>query len=207
MSSADRAARATDNGQQRRPSPVLNSPASGSAGLLPVGSRTQRRRIRAGHVHRFHRLRLSSGGTVLIASVAQGHVVPSTWATAYASLPSQPEPLVRDVRFEPIQLQEYQTAYSRRSLDWLDSRFMLRLALEQCLADLQEHFGAGGASGGGGLLSGEPERITSTDLHVLRVQGALPHLQQLMERCREHLMLFQELRQVHDLPSPTLVRR
>ncbi len=189
--------------------PVLNSPASGSAGLLPVGSRAQRRRIRAGHVHRFHRLRLTSGGTVLIASVAQGHVLPSTWATAYASLPGQPDPLVRDVRFEAIQLQEYQEAYSRRSLEWLDSRFMLRLALEQCLADLQEHFRAGAAVGGSGgsLFSGEPERISSTDLHVLRVQGALPHLQQLMEHCREHLLLFQELRQVHDLPSPVLARR
>lgn len=183
---------------------MLNNPAPNNSAVLPVTSRSSRRLIRAGHVHRFHRLRLENGGTVLIATVAQGHVVPSTWSTAYASLPQQPEPLVRDVQFEPNSLEQYRHTHSRRSLDWLDSRFMLRLALEQCLQDLRLHLEAAPA---GQRLVGEPERIGCTDLHVLRVQGALPHLHGLMERCRDHLLLFQDLRLVHDLPAPTLARR
>lgn len=183
---------------------MLNNPASNGSGILPITSRARRHLLQAGHVHRFHRLRLEGGGTVLIATVAQGHVVPSTWATAYASLPDRQEPLVRDVQFDPSTLEQYRQRYSQRSLDWLDSRFMLRLALEQCLVDVKSSLEAG--PNHDRILS-EPERIGYTDLHVLRVQGALPNLHGLMERCRDHLLLFQDLRQVHDLPAPDLRRR
>ncbi len=183
---------------------MANSLFLGSRDASPVSSRAQRQTIKVGHVYRFYRLRLKAGGTVLIIPVAQGHVVPSTWATAYASLPDQQEPLVRDVHFEAIRLEHYKRDHHHRSLDWLDSRFMLRLALEQCLLDLREHFGGDPSAD---LFLGEVERIDLTDLHVLRVQGALPHLQRLMERCRDHLLLFQDLRQVHDLPAPNLGRR
>jgi hypothetical protein len=183
---------------------VVNSLFSGSRDASSVASRSQRPKIKVGHVYRFHRLRLQAGGTVLIIAVAQGHVVPSTWATAYASLPDQREPLVRDVLFEAVRLEHYRRAHSHRSLDWLDSRFMLRLALEQCLLDLREHFGA---APNADPFQGEADRIDLTDLHVLRVQGALPHLDRLTERCRDHLLLFQDLRQVVELPAPTLGRR
>ena len=183
---------------------MLNIPAPSGSGVLPVTSRSHRRLIQAGHVHRFHRLRLEDGGTVLIALVAQGHVVPSTWSTAYACLPDRPEPLVRDVRFEPNSLEQYRHTHNHRSLDWLDSRFMLRLALEHCVQDLRQHFVD---TAGAHRIVGEPERIGFTDLHVLRVQGALPHLQRLMERCRDHMLLFQDLRLVQELPAPTFGRR
>lgn len=181
--------------------PVLNDLSSRSSGALPLSSRTARRQFKVGHVHHFHRLRLKEGGSILIATVAQGHVVPSTWASAYASLPTVEKPLVRDVHFEVGELEKYKLTYSHRGLDWLDSRFMLRLALEQCVADVRQYLG-----GGPGMqyFTAEPELIDSTDLHVLRVQGELPHLHQLMDHCRDHLLLYQDLRQVHDLPAPIL---
>lgn len=141
---------------------------------------------------------------MLIATVAQGHVVPSTWATAYASMSVSPEPLIRDVQFEPLMLEEYRQTYSQRSLDWLDSRFMLQLALEQCLMEIRRHLEETHADIS---IVGIPERMECIDLHVLRVQGALPHLHKLMERCRDHLLLFQDLRLVHDLPAPTFGSR
>jgi hypothetical protein len=200
---ADRRGASVNNGK-RCGARMLNNPAPNGSGVLPVTSRSGRRLIHAGHVHRFHRLRLEDRGTVLIATVAQGHVVPSTWSTAYASLPDRPEPLVRDVQFEPNSLEQYRQTHSHRSLDWLDSRFMLRLALEQCLQDVRHHLEQAPIAQ---RVVGEPERIGCTDLHVLKVQGALPHLHRLMERCRDHLLLFQDLRLVHDLPAPNLGSR
>lgn len=183
---------------------MLNKPASESSGMLPITSRSSRSRIRAGHIHRFHRLRLDGGGTALIATVAQGYVTPSTWATAYASLPSHKEPLIRNISFDPFELEQYRQHNSHRSLDWLDSRFMLRLALEQSLADIKDLLNK---SPDQERVAGNPERINHSDLYVLRVQGALPNLSRLMERCQDHLLLFQDLRQVHDLPVPSLERR
>ena len=183
---------------------MLNNTASASSGLPPITSKSRRRLVKAGHVHCFYRLRLIGGGTVLIATVAQGHVVPSTWASAYACLPDSPQLLVRDVHFETFRLDEYRQTYNLRSLEWLDSRFMLKLALEQCLMDIGRHLKE--TQGAESILP-NPEPIDSIDLHVMRAQGALPYLQQLMEGCRDHLLLFQDLRLVHDLPAPTFGTR
>ena len=183
---------------------MLNNMASSSSGLPPITSKSRRRLIKAGNVHGFHRLRLSGGGTVLIATVAQGHVVPSTWATAYACLPDSPQLLVKEIHFDPFRLDEYMQTYNLRTLEWLDSRFMLKLALEQCLMDIGSHLKE---TQGADSIVAKPEPIDRIDLHVMRAQGALPYLQQLMERCRDHLLLFQDLRLVHDLPAPTIGTR
>jgi len=149
------------------------------------------RKLRVGHRHRFYRLPHPSNLPIIIACVAHANVKPCRWGASYVSPPNQTDVIVQHLSFDQTALESYRLIYNRRSLDWLDSTFMLRLSLDRAVRKLIES---------GLEITSEPLRISLLDLHILRVNGCLPQLDNLLEACRDHLLLYQELREVRDMP-------
>lgn len=152
------------------------------------------RRLRIGHRHAFYSLDTLEDDLVLIACVAQDSVKPCTWAVSYIAEAVNSAVVVRRISFDANDLRKFREAYAHRSLSWLDTAFMLRLSLDRALRFLISRNVVG---------IQDPRSLTLSDLHLLRVNGALPQIDNLLKTCQEHALLYRDLREVNDLPPLT----
>jgi hypothetical protein len=152
------------------------------------------KRLRVGNRHAFYSLKTHAEDLALIACVAQDTVKPCTWAVSYTAEPDNSAVVVRRISFDANDLRKFREAYANRSLSWLDSAFMLRLSLDRVVRMLVKR---------NVVAVQEPRFLTLSDLHLLRVNGALPQLDSLLSACQEHVLLYRDLREVKDLPPLT----
>jgi hypothetical protein len=98
---------------------------------------------------------------------------------------------IKRISFDSSSLRRFREAYANRSLSWLDTAFMLRLSLDRAVRELVTR---------DAVPIQTPQPLMLSDLHILRVNGGLPHLDLLLDVCQEHVLLHRDLREVKDLP-------
>lgn len=149
------------------------------------------KRLRIGHRHAFYSLRCRADQLILIACVAQDSVKPCTWAVSYTAQMGENPVDIKRISFDSNSLRRFREAYANRSLSWLDTAFMLRLSLDRAVRDLVSR---------DAVPIQIPQSLMLSDLHILRVNGGLPHIDHLLDVCQEHVLLHRDLTEVKDLP-------
>jgi hypothetical protein len=157
--------------------------------------RPSRSKLRIGHLHRCHRLALRDRRRPgLLFTLAQGHARPCSWAHGYAILPDHPQPFSCHFSFDQSDLQTFRQAHPERSLSWLDSGFMLELALDQLLRRVPGWLPCPADS------LGAVDAIDMSSLTLHRLNGDFPQLEALLAQCGEYYLLHQELQAVLAFP-------
>jgi hypothetical protein len=155
-----------------------------------------RARIRVSHLHQCHRVAPPSGGPpVLLFTVVQGHCLPCSWAQVYALLPDQAQLISRHFRFDSQELETYRQLQADPSLRWMDTEFMFQLALDLMVGQIRP------------LLANNPEypsvpqQLEDPQLLLLHLSGQFPQLDQLLDQCGEHYLLYRQLQALKGFPK------
>jgi len=155
-----------------------------------------RTKLRIGHVSLIHRLSVSPAlPPALTFTLAQGQLRPCTWAHAFVILPGHPHPFSRHFGFDGPEILYFRQQRPQYSLDWLDSAFMLELAMQQVLRQIPEWLPCRRAE------LGSPELIDRTPLMLHYLNGDFPQLDNLLAVCGDFYLLHQELQALKGFPS------
>jgi hypothetical protein len=158
--------------------------------------RRARTKLRIGHVSLRHRLPFAHmASPALIFTLAQGHMLPCTWAHAFVILPGHAEPFTRHFGFDAPEILQFRQQNPGQSLDWLDSDFMLNLAIQQVLRQIPEWLPCARDE------LGQPERIDAPTLMLHHLNGDFPQLDSLLKMCGEFYLLYQELLALKQFPA------
>jgi len=150
------------------------------------------KKLKVGHVHRYHLVPRPAGDDALVFVVAQGYSKPCLWACAYLIIPDVPEPLSLHFRFDQQRLDQYMKQHLHVRLDWLDADYMLQLALHRASAHL---------CGSHDASTAECRQLTDQDLLNRRLEGRFPQLERLLAICGEHYLLQQQLMNIQAFPE------
>lgn len=157
--------------------------------------RRSRHKLRVGHVFLRHRLVFPhQTAPAFLFTIAQGHLSPCTWAHAFAILPGHPQPFSRHFNFDTPEITIFRQRHPDHSLDWLDSQFMLQLALDQVLRLIPDWLPYPADS------LPFPERIDLPTLMLHHLNGDFPQLEAMLAICGEFYLFHQELQALQAFP-------